>query len=210
MAISENDNRIQLPPTKVDFDDVVGTTGQAHDTFPDAGQQPRYDWMRMFLIGLLSLQSSEEPPTQYRTGTLWFNRSVNAIYVWDGSAWVSLAQFILVSEDVNLLQWYEDAQPKLNAVQPQMTFSGTCQTSGGVTRIRIPTTVYEALVPDVFKLVRPLVYINGILVDPRLTEFATGCPTEILLLGGLTLQRHDQFSVIITRFDVFDSDTVVV
>ena len=56
------DNRLQFPPTLIDFVNVVGETGQAHDNFPEPGQA-RYDWMRMAIIGLLSLQSSALPPT---------------------------------------------------------------------------------------------------------------------------------------------------
>lgn len=210
MAIPDNDNRIQLPPTIVDFDNVVGITGQAHDTFPAAGQQPRYDWMRLFLIGLLSLQSSNEPPTQYRVGTPWFNREKSVIYVWDGSAWVSLASFIAVSEDssgvVTLLQKLAEIDEKVSTIQPRFTYSGVAL--GTTTDIPIPDEVGTALGDNPADL-RPLVYINGALVDPRKSNFVAGCPSKIELSGGAQLTENDTFTVIIERFDVFVQDNVI-
>ncbi len=62
------DNRIRFPSAKIDFAVDVGLTDQEHDGFPGPGQPPRYDWMRLFLHGLLSHQSSESEPTEYRSG----------------------------------------------------------------------------------------------------------------------------------------------
>ena len=211
MSISEHDNRIQLPPTEVDFDDVVGITGQAHDDFPAAGQA-RYDTMRSYLIGLLSCQSSEDPPTQYRTGTLWFNRDKRAYYVWDGVNWTSLASFIAVQETsgdiTSLADWSTAAQVKLDTVQPQITFSGRSVVDSSTT-IPVPNAVQTAIA-DIFELLSPIVYINGLLIDPRSSRFSVGCPTSILLLNDVNLDIGDRFTVIIERFDMAVSDDIIV
>jgi len=72
------DNRITLPTTEIDFN-IVGLTGQDHDTYPGPGQSARYDWMRLYLIGLLAHQTSQCPPTNYRPGTIWFSNSYDAL-----------------------------------------------------------------------------------------------------------------------------------
>jgi len=54
----------------------------------------------------------------------------------------------------------------------------------------------------------PLVYINGILIDPRKTNFSTGC-LSIALSGGARLVKDDKFTVIIEYFDQYISSDVV-
>lgn len=100
--MSAPDYRIRFDPTTIDFADDVGTTGQDHDSYPAPGTQARYDWMRMYLIGLLSLQASNEAPTQYRNGTLWFKLDENAIYIRKEDEWVLIADAI-VDADGNTL-----------------------------------------------------------------------------------------------------------
>ena len=75
------DNRLQFPPTRIDFDTQVGITGQAHDLFPGPNQQPRFDWLLCWFIALLANQSSFDEPTQYREGTLWFDLNLNALKI---------------------------------------------------------------------------------------------------------------------------------
>ena len=125
------DNRIQFPPTLIDFVNVVGETGQAHDNFPAPGQQARYDWARLYWLGLLANQSSKYPPTQYRVGTLWYDRSssVDIIRVWTGVSWQSLGDIIQVGVDIHsnpvtLTMQMAAVSQKLLAVQPRLTFSG--------------------------------------------------------------------------------------
>lgn len=212
MAISESDNRIQFPPTEVDFADVVGITGLFHDEFPTAGQQPRYDWMRSVLIGLLSNQSSKDPPTQKRTGTIWFNRTKGIFMYWTGTDWVSVANAISVMEDSDgnvftLLEWFVEAQAKLNAVQPKITFSGSA-VADDVTKIPVPQAVQDEI-ETIASLVRPLVYIKGLLVDPRNSRFSAGCPSTVELLGGVNLDNGDRFTVIIEAFNLEITQEVV-
>jgi hypothetical protein len=212
MATDEHDNRISFPATEVDFADVVGTTGQDHDGFPDGGQQPRFDWMRLYLIGLLSCQSSEEPPTQYRTGTVWFSRSRNAYFVWFNDAWRSLSEFIAVMENtdgsvLSLSDWFELAETKLDSIQPRITYSGSSVVDN-VTSIPVPDSVQERIEPIV-QYLHPLVYKNGQLIDPRSTRFAEGCPTVIELLNDENLDEGDRFTVIIESFHLMLTDDVV-
>jgi hypothetical protein len=217
MAVPEKDNRIQLPPTLIDFDDQVGITGQDHDNFPAAGQQPRFDWMRIFCIGLLSCQSSNDPPTQYRIGTPWFNRVKNAYYIWSGTDWVSIASFISLMDItgsggttdtiLSLSEWFTQVQDILSSIKPRVTYSGHASLNG-IISIPVPSTVQD-LIKDIFTLLRPIVHINGLLIDPRLTPFSAGCPTNIELLGGVKLNKNDTFTVIIERYDLFLSDEVI-
>jgi hypothetical protein len=216
MATSETDNRIQLPPTEIDFDNVVGITGQAHDEFPAAGQQPRYDTMRSFLIGLLSAQSSEDPPTQYRTGTIWYNRTKQAYYYWDGSSWESLASAIAVSEELSstgevtiltLAQWFALAQTKLDSIQPRVVFGGH-SVNNNVTSIPVPQSIQDRISGSE-QYLRPFVYKNGVLIDPRLCSLPSACPTVVQLSGGAELDLNDNFTVVIQRVDLLVSDEVI-
>ncbi len=104
------DNRIRFPPTKIDFDDDVGVTGQEHDDYPAPGQ-PRFDWMRMYLIGLLSHQSGTIEPSERRVGTFWVdtNEDPAVIKMFDGVSWVDLSTSIYVEEDLTLQEWYDAA-----------------------------------------------------------------------------------------------------
>lgn len=112
------DSRIRLQAPAIDFETEVGTTGQAHDTFPAPGQA-RYDWMRTFLIGLLSNQASFDEPIEFRLGTMWFNlnnrsfqfrNDAGAIIEPTGEEWLSLAHGIELEEGLTLAQWYEQVK----------------------------------------------------------------------------------------------------
>jgi hypothetical protein len=104
------DNRMRFPAGPIDFQNEVGTTGQDHDAYPEAGTQPRFDWMRMAIIGLLSQQSSYDPPTQYREGTPWFDLNELALKIRRNDAWVPYAQAVLISEGYTLADLYEEFQ----------------------------------------------------------------------------------------------------
>lgn len=212
MSIPEIDNRIRIQPTEVNFDDTVGITGQAHDNFPDKGQQPRYDWMRSFLIGLLSNQSSASEPLEFRTGSLWFKRGTDNIFkVWDGDNWVDIANHIALSTDgdqvLTLAKWFDDIRTKVDAIQPRFSFSGNA-TSDNITSIPIPVEI-QGQITDINSL-RPFVYINGLLVDPRNSNFNAGCPTSVELSGGVDIDDGDSFTVVIEKVDIFITDEIVV
>ena len=211
MAISETDNRINFPPTLVDFDNVVGITGQPHDNIPAPGQQPRYDWARIYWLGLLANQSSFSPPNgvdgQYRTGTLWFNRNTLSFEVWNGTSWISISNAIQLNSSGNysLQQFYNDTINNLKAITKKFTFSGIT-TSFTTTIIPVPTNISSVISADI-SIYFPLVYINGSLVDPRNCQIS-GPGTSINLLSGVVLNQNVRFTVIIDHFDVFDANTV--
>lgn len=198
------DNRIALPPTLIDFV-AVGVTGQDHDEFPAPAQQPRYDWMRLYLIGLLSNQSAAERPTQFRTGTIFYNKTTNAFEYHDGDNWQDIASGVLLDGSntdniVTLASWYTEAVEQLASIRPRVTWSGDVL-ENGVTTIAIPNSakdVIEGICDDV----RPLVYRNGALINPNNTRFAAGCPTSVELLDGETLDRGDSYTVIVEKIDL--------
>lgn len=112
------DDRINLQPPLVDFS-VVGTTGQAHDTFPAPGQA-RFDWMRSYLIGLLSHQSSFSEPIEFRLGTTWFDLNnasfkyragaTHPILLNEGDSWLSLSNGIELDTGLSLQDWFTQVQ----------------------------------------------------------------------------------------------------
>jgi hypothetical protein len=206
MAEAEFDNRVKFPPTEIDFDNDVGVTGQFHDEHPAPGQQPRYDWMRLTLIGLLSCQSSSEPPEQYRTGTIWYNRLESKYMMYDGAAWVDIALHIKLGS-TTLYQFYIDATEKLSRIQPRFTYSGMISTDA-VIKIPIPESIQIQL-SGIALLFRALVFINGVLIDPRLCTFPSGCPVHIDISPSVNLQASDKFTVIIERFDVFIEEDII-
>jgi hypothetical protein len=207
------DNRVQFPATEIDFTD--NTTGQDHDTFPAPGQQPRYDWMRSALQGLLACQSSEDPPTQYRTGTVWYNTTKQVYYIYNGVEWVSLAEAILMLEAsssgstslLTLSDWYTLAQSKLDTLQNRLVFAGRCVTDGK-TEIPIPSAIQERI--EDADMVHPFVYLNGVLIDPRNTRLSEGCATTVELLNGEDIDNGDKFTVVIQRIDYLAEDEVLV
>jgi hypothetical protein len=211
MSIPETNNKLQFPPTLIDFDNVVGLTGQLHDNIPDAGQQPRFDWYRMWLIALLANQSSTTaagPPNQYRTGTLWYNRDEQAFFVAyqvtnnPYADFIPLANAIKLnaSDSYTLQQFYNDTIGALSSLLKKFTFSGTT-TSITTTSIPIPSYITTAISPNIANY-SPVVYINGLLVDPRNCQFNIGCPTTVNLLNGIILNRGDNFVVMVDNFGV--------
>jgi hypothetical protein len=204
MTIPETDNRIQLPPTLIDFEDEVGVTGQDHDDFPDAGQQPRYDWMRLFLIGLLSHQSSEDKPTQFRTGTTHYDRARSAYEYYNGTTWRDIANAIILEEDsddaLTLAEWFTIATEQLSSIRPKIVWSGNVS-ANDITLIPIPNSAkdeIEGLCDDL----HPVVYQNGLQIDPRNTRFATSCPSSVELLNGEELNDGDRYTVVVEKIDL--------
>lgn len=111
------DNRIRTPAPPIDFADDVGETGQEHDNYPEPGQA-RYDWMRMFLIGLLANQASYSEPVNYRKGSLWFdlNDEVLKIRTGEGVAgtqWTDIPVVIEVSPGLSLKGWFDAVSASL-------------------------------------------------------------------------------------------------
>lgn len=172
----EFDNRIKLQSQLIDFVNDVGVTGQDHDTFPDAGQSPRYDWMRSFLDGILSMQSSFEEPTEKRHGTLWFDRNKRLIKAWNGDKFVGLAEFISVS-NINLLDLFSKINLKLTN-RITMVYNAIVETSSML--IPIPQKISEELVNKVDEFL-VLVFANGKLINPGVVSITIGAPVEVQL-----------------------------
>lgn len=199
------DNRIRFSAGPIDFAADVGLTGQDHDTYPAAGQQARYDWMRMVLIGLLSNQSSDSAPTQYRVGSLWFDTSELALKIRQqtvsGSVWANIAEVIKLDDDFNLADWYVLANQVLLDNAPVMTFSGNCN-NNGVVLLPIPTSIQAAIVTG---RTRPFVYINGLLIDPRNSYIDT---TNVRLINGDNLNAGDRYTVEFKNISTFHQTDV--
>jgi hypothetical protein len=201
MPPSIPDNRLRFPAPLIDFATEVGLTGQDHEHFPYPDAQPRWDWMLMWYISLLANQASYEEPTQYRDGTLWFDLNTLTLKIWRSSlenitgSWMSLGSVIdletVAGVPVKLSDWYTSTNNKLSGGSPQITFSGAV-TSDTATEIPVPVTLQGNI--DIFKT-RPFVYINGILVDPRQSEYYTA--TTINLISPVQLVKNDKFTVVI-------------
>lgn len=216
------DNRLRLPPTKISFgnniSDDAPTVNQDHDDFPEPGQA-RYDHMRMYLIALLAHQSSEfsDMPSEGRTGSIWFPSDLGFFFYTDDNAntWKTIADAVGLTidesdptdgEHLSLSEWFAEAQPKLEGLRPKMTWSGHAANSGLVS-IPVPESLQDILTP-IKDDVRPLVYINGALVDPRNCNFS-GCADVVELSGNVELSKNDDFTVIVEKFDNFITDEIV-
>jgi hypothetical protein len=192
------DHRIRFSPTPIDFANDVGITGQDHDTYPAPGQQARYDWMRMFLIGLLSCQSSDNPPNQYREGTPWFDLTDVTLKIRRNGAWVSVSQVIKLADTttpndpLTLQDWFNAVNEDIESLRSEIFFYGTIQ-SFNATLIPIPTNLLDELTPTS----RPFVYIDGVLINPASTSLEPGPnPTAVgVPSGGLT--QGSEFMVVI-------------
>jgi hypothetical protein len=182
-----SDNRIRLPAPTIDFENDVGITGQDHDSYPSAGQQPRYDWMRMFLIGLLSNQSSESEPTQYREGTIWFDLNTNTLKIRNASEWQDISSAVSLSATETLKSWFEATGSNITAYGLERVFHGQC-TSDNTTTISIP----ESLRSSITATSRSFVFINGIMMRPIDTLIES---PVIRLLNDEVLNEGDKFTV---------------
>jgi hypothetical protein len=193
------DNRIRFPAPRIDFNTDVGLTGQDHDDYPQPSGQARYDHLRLFLIGLLSQQSSFDEPSQFREGTPWFDLNTSTLKIRSGNAWVPLAQTISLTEPdtegnvVSLADWYVAVQDLLAGLAPEIVFSGVCN-ADNITTVEVPETLRSNLAVNS----RVFMYINGLLVKPISTSLI-GSPPTTIRLSGLSLSNGDTFTVIIRR-----------
>jgi len=189
------DNRIRLPAGKIDFTTDVGETSQDHDNYPPPQGQARFDHMRMFLIGLLSQQSSYAEPTQYRDGTTWFDLNDSTIKIRSGSEWVHLSDAISVQQSSgvntkNLTDFVTEVLAAIPNIAPDIFFSGVAA-GDNVTSIPIPESLRAGLTSES----RPLVYINGLLIDPRNTRLEPGANPASVVLVTENMDVGDTFIV---------------
>ena len=197
------DNRIRLDPPIVDFT-LTDQTGQLHDSYPMPNTQARYDLMRTFLIGLLSNQSCDEvdefdnpqEPIQKRTGTLWFKKIAKLLTIYDGEKFANLANYISIDNvsDINSLQAFIDMViANLTYVAPRLIWSGLFN-ADEINHISIPSKFQGyAVIPNM----HPIVYINGLLIDPRSTVIQTGSPSYIKLNDGVDPIPGQKYTVIL-------------
>lgn len=189
------DNRLRFPAPLIDFTTEVGDTGQDHDNFPGASVQPRYDWMLMWYIALLSNQSSYEEPSEYRPGTIWFDLNTNVLKIWNGLEWASMSTTIPLVQGLDadstttLQEWYDEVATSLLTVAPEMTFSGISEVNNA-TIIPVPDSLQASISEQNS---RPFVHINGLLIDPRDCEFQT--TATVVLKNGVVLNEEDTFTV---------------
>jgi hypothetical protein len=210
--MSLQDNRLRFPPTEIDFANDVGLTGEAHDNYPAPGDEARYDFARMVVISLLSNQSSDpdKPPTQFREGTIWFNKTEYKRS--NGTTFDDIAKAIYlrlspIDPGISLYEWYNDAVSKLTRIQPRYTYSGKVQTYN-IHQLPIPDAIRQALA-GISALMQPIVYVNGLLIDPRLCKLTASCPLFVDIDNSIILNKQDKFSVIIERFDISVLDEIV-
>lgn len=190
------DNRIRLPSVKIDFDLDVGTTGQDHDTYPAPQAQARFDHMRMYLIGLLSQQSSFSEPTQKRDGTPWFDLNSMSLKIYMNGSWESYSEAIALTSDtqpLTLATWYTTVNEALSSLAPEILFGGKAQSI--TSEIPIPESVRSALFSDS----RAFVAVNGTAIDPRSVSFIGSPIPTLLRLSNHELEANDEFFVCIRR-----------
>jgi hypothetical protein len=210
------DYRIRFPSTLVDFAQDVGTTGQEHDSYPAPGQQARYDHIRLYLLGLLSNQSSNSAPVNYREGTIWNDISDSTLgptlKIRRNNKWESLSKSVLVNPELSLDQWYHEASMALTSLAPELFFSGVV-VSNAVSDIPIPARFIRHIYEDT----RAFVTINGsadklstvegqnlntllryrpMIIDPRNVTVVAG---TLIRLMNLDLEKGDTFMVSLRR-----------
>lgn len=192
------DNRIILSSTLVEQDTA---TGQDHDSYPSPGQQARYDWLRSYLIGLLSSQSSADAPSQYREGTVWFDLTAMAFKAYRNGSWVHITDAISANrqnaaeDSQSLSDWIDDVSDRLHSVKAEILFSGTCSNSD-VTQIPIPESIRTttAGVSVIDSSSRAIVWVNGVQLNPNHCTIQ-GSGTQVVVTSDDALQSGDRFTV---------------
>lgn len=187
------DNRIRLPSNKIDFTSEVGVASQDHDNYPPPQGQARYDHLRMFLIGLLSLQSSFAEPSEFRDGTPWFDLNTLSLKISINGEWVNLTDAILLESGTTLSDWYQSVNIAISSLTPECTFGGNVTALTSI--IPIPASIQAKLTIDT----RAFVTVNGTSVDPKeVTLSGTPYPTAINL-NNWELESGDNYFVTLRR-----------
>ncbi len=192
------DNRIRFPAPKINFESDVGFVGGEHENYPAPGQA-RFDWMRMYLIGLLSNQSSFDEPTERRPGTIWLDLNTVSLKIClladDGSLyWTPLSQALAVPSSIgteSFAEWAARIELRMTGAAPEASFNGVAATDNA-TEIPVPTSLQDHV--DLQKH-HPWVWVNGILLDTRYTRFVTVASIELAEDAGMS--NGDTFTVLI-------------
>jgi hypothetical protein len=192
------DYRIRFSPTLTDFATDVGTEGQDIDNFPAANQQARYDWMRIVVLGLLCQQASESAPTQYRSGTPWFDLNDETLKIRRAGAWLGASESIKLAntedpaDPYTLQDWFNEVNDDVQALRTEAFFYGNIVTNN-IVLLPIPESLHGILQQES----RPFVYVNGTLLNPATTPLQPGAlPTSIAIPLG-SVVPGDNFSVTI-------------
>ncbi len=181
------DHRIQFPGPKIDFENDVGLTGQDHDNYPEPGVA-RYDYLRLYLIGLLSNQSGTTEPSQYREGTLWFDKNTDIMKLYNNGAFDTIAKAISLADSVTLQSWYNQLSSYLETFGPEVTFSGAATATAN------SITIPESLRQYVGDNTRCYLYINGLLQDPRKVQIQNA---TVVNFSDFSLTNGDEFTVVL-------------
>lgn len=208
--MSDLDNRIDLSQMPVDFD-KSGTTGGLHDNYPAPNTSARYDLMRAVLIGLLSNQSSNEEtdgqPNEKRIGTLWYKKQSKLLNIFDGEEFVNLANHIGVlfnNEVKNLQEVIFNINASYKYVAPRLIWSGIF-TIDSPSSIPIPQE-YQGY--SNIKDIGVLIYVDGLLIDPRSSVIISGNPSFIHL-SNINIKSGSKFTVIMEHIsDIKQQDVV--
>jgi len=183
-------NIIRLPEDHViNFATEVGLTGQDHDNYAEPGSYPRYDWMRMIVLGLLANQTSDKTPTEFRPGTLWYDLTSFFFKCSQDGIFGDLSKNIQVN--IDLKSWSEHINYLMRLFIPTGTFSGIAY--GHSTSINIPNKLQPFAIPPN----KPYLFKLGKMISPDLMRFNTGCPVCIELTGDAILASGDHFTVFI-------------
>lgn len=203
------DNRIRFPSGKIDFPADVGVTSQDHDNYPAPLAQARYDHMRMYLIGLLSQQSSYTEPTQKRDGTPWLDLNDNTLKIYINGEWVPYSTVIGLTAGASpttLKEWYDAVVDAVAGLSPELFFGG--KVTGTTADINIP----ESLRSKIYSDSRAFVTVNGLTIDPRSASFIGAPVPTIVRLGTHELEANDEYFVVIKRIGTstfYVSDVVI-
>jgi hypothetical protein len=212
MTTDSGDNRIRLDQTPVD-DSVRDKTGDLHDDYPSPNNAARYDFMQSYLIGLLSNQSSEDEPLEKHPGMTWFNKQTLMLMLYWDEAFNNLSNYIGVdTEDIDseetvtrsLQDVLTEILGALQFVGPRVIWSGVF-TTDEANEIPIPDDYQGyAAMPGM----KPLVYLDGLLLDPRTTIIQPGNNTTIFITGGNDPQPRQEYTVILERVTDIKQETV--
>ena len=208
--MTDLDNRIRLDQSVVDFS-ASGLTGQNHDIYPKPKTQARYDLMRTYLIGLLSNQSSNEntdgEPFEKRTGTLWYKKVAGFLELYDGTKFENLSKHIGVTvneETVALSTLLMSILENLKYSSPRVIWCG--RFISGTNYIPIPENYQgHAAITNM----HPLVYIDGLMVDPRDTIIQAGAPAYIKMNDNVNPRPGQRYTVILEHVtDITQEDVI--
>ena len=150
----------------------------------------------MFLIGLLSCQSSNSEPNEHREGTWWFDTTENIMKIYSNDAWIDVSKIIKLDIDSNgdavtLQDWYDAIHETIQTIQSELCFQSVI-VSTGVTLIPIPPTFLSLVVPGS----QAFVAVNGVGINPLLTTLESGItPTAVKVPTVLNI--GDKISIVI-------------